>query len=361
MYTSAVTTPCHTSPESRREHRRAPAGRIIKASVIAAPTSFDRCESLISPTHAAATGRARGLSLIWILCASLVGIGALTGSGFIGGPHVETESLELIVNEPPASSELNKVQVKALSALSVRETASIRATSAELPYKRLQQVTSKLEVPRVQPVAVRYRERLASFTTSESVDRGAFEPHTIRRAGETTPSSRYLPSNSAVAPTGTHLTSRVLSIIKKHAPKNRNAKVLAEAIVRESLAQDYDPLFVAAVIKTESLFNPVARSNKGAQGLMQIMPATGAWLAHRESLPRLKLTDTRHNLQLGITYLKQLEDEYNGDRVFTLVAYNWGPGHVEMASGGKRRIPGECLRYAVRILNDYRRWKTGVI
>jgi soluble lytic murein transglycosylase len=153
----------------------------------------------------------------------------------------------------------------------------------------------------------------------------------------------------------------VHSIIKKHAPKNRNSKILAEAIVRESLAQDYDPLFVAAVIKTESLFNPIARSHKGAQGLMQIMPATGAWLANRESLPRQKLTDAGHNLRLGITYLKQLESEYNGDRVFTLVAYNWGPGHVEMASGGKRRIPGECLRYAVRILNDYRRWKSGVI
>ena len=173
--------------------------------------------------------------------------------------------------------------------------------------------------------------------------------------------TRYVGTTSVTPPSRSHMTSRVLSIIKKHAPKNRNSKILAEAIVRESLAQAYDPLFVAAVIKTESLFNPVARSNKGAQGLMQIMPATGAWLANRESLPRQRLTDTGHNLRLGITYLKQLESEYNGDRVFTLVAYNWGPGHVQMASGGKRRIPGECLRYAVRILNDYRRWKSGVI
>jgi hypothetical protein len=41
----------------------------------------------------------------------------------------------------------------------------------------------------------------------------------------------------------------------------------------------------------------------------------------------------------------------------TLVAYNWGPGHVESAGRGKRRIPGEVMRYAVRILNDYRRWR----
>jgi hypothetical protein len=47
--------------------------------------------------------------------------------------------------------------------------------------------------------------------------------------------------------------------------------------------------------------------------------------------------------------------------VFTLVAYNWGPGHVESASGGKRRIPKECLSYAVRILSDYRRWKAGIL
>ena len=56
-------------------------------------------------------------------------------------------------------------------------------------------------------------------------------------------------------------------------------------------------------------------------------------------------------------FFKELEASYGGDKVMTLVAYNWGPGHVELAGKGKRRIPGDVMRYAVKILNDYRRWR----
>jgi hypothetical protein len=155
--------------------------------------------------------------------------------------------------------------------------------------------------------------------------------------------------------------SRVLSIIRKYAPKNQNPHILADSIVRESRRQGYDPLFVAAVIKSESTFNPAARSHKGAQGLMQIMPATGAWLQAKNDIPRGKLTDPGHNLRLGITYLKYLEGEFSGNKMFTLVAYNWGPGHVQSATGGKARIPKECMTYALKILNDYQRWQSGLI
>lgn len=154
------------------------------------------------------------------------------------------------------------------------------------------------------------------------------------------------------------LERQVHRILKKHGRPAQNGKDLASAIVREALAQDYDPVFVAAVIKSESAFNSLARSHKGAQGLMQIMPKTGAWLADQQAIPRQKLTDPGHNLKLGISYLKQLEAEYGGNRVLTLIAYNWGPGHVASASVGGRRVPGEVMQYAVKILNDYRRWSS---
>lgn len=161
-----------------------------------------------------------------------------------------------------------------------------------------------------------------------------------------------LPKSSSSA-----LTQRVLKIIQLHHPKHTEAKPLAERIVRESLAQDYDPLFVAAVIKSESGFNALARSHVGARGLMQIMPKTGAYLADKLNVKKLQLYDRDQNLKLGIAFLKELEAGYGGDKVMTLVAYNWGPGHVELAGKGKRRIPGEVMRYAVKILNDYRRWR----
>jgi soluble lytic murein transglycosylase len=151
---------------------------------------------------------------------------------------------------------------------------------------------------------------------------------------------------------------RVYKIIQRYAPRHSQPRALAEAIVLEAQRQRYDPLFVAAVIKSESAFNALARSNKGAQGLMQIMPATGQWLAREALIPRGSLTDPGHNLELGIRYLKHLEEQYNGDRVFTLIAYNWGPGRVESAADGKRRIPPEVVTYAIKILNDYRRWRS---
>jgi len=156
------------------------------------------------------------------------------------------------------------------------------------------------------------------------------------------------------------IENHVYKILKRYGKPVHNGRALASAIVKEALEQSYDPVFVAAVIKSESAFNTLARSNKGAQGLMQIMPKTGAWLADKQSIPRRRLTEPGHNLKLGITYLKQLEREYNGNRVLTLIAYNWGPGHVESASAGSRRVPGEVMQYAVKILNDYRRWQSEI-
>jgi len=153
------------------------------------------------------------------------------------------------------------------------------------------------------------------------------------------------------------LALRVQKIIEYHSPRHADAKLLAQRIVKESLAQGYDPLFVAAVIKSESGFNHLARSHVGARGLMQIMPATGKYLASRHNVSKLQLFDTEQNLRLGISFLKELEASYGGDKVMTLVAYNWGPGHVQSAGKGRRKIPGEVMRYAVKILNDYRRWR----
>jgi len=154
---------------------------------------------------------------------------------------------------------------------------------------------------------------------------------------------------------------KVESIIRKYAPKQQSPRALAEAIVHESRSQGMDPLFVAAVIKSESTFNHTARSHRGAQGLMQIMPATGAWIARKSNLPNLKLTNPKHNVKLGVSYLRHLEQNFEGNRVFALVAYNWGPGHVESAADGKKRIPKECLSYALKILSDYRSWRSGSI
>jgi len=99
-------------------------------------------------------------------------------------------------------------------------------------------------------------------------------------------------------------------------------------------AQQYnlDPCLVAAIIKTESNFNPGALSRKGAMGLMQVMPPTGKWAAAEIGLSGFypgQLYNPQVNICIGCWYLSDLYREFNGDTVLVLAAYNGGRGNVK--------------------------------
>ena len=166
--------------------------------------------------------------------------------------------------------------------------------------------------------------------------------------------------------TAASILGQVLDIISKHSRRQPQAERLAQTIVAECIKSDCDPLFVAAVIKSESAFNERAVSHVGATGLMQIMPATGRYLA-KYADPRdwplpSKLTDPNYNIHLGVTYLKQLEEMYDGNRLLALIAYNWGPGKLDRAIRSGRGVPAETFRYALKILQDHNLWqKTTVV
>jgi soluble lytic murein transglycosylase-like protein len=90
-----------------------------------------------------------------------------------------------------------------------------------------------------------------------------------------------------------------------------------------------NPALVAAVVRTESAFDPGAVSRKGACGLMQLMPATG----RRFGLQRTELFDVEKNLDAGARYLAWLAGRFAGDLPRILAAYNAGEGTVERYSG----------------------------
>jgi soluble lytic murein transglycosylase-like protein len=153
----------------------------------------------------------------------------------------------------------------------------------------------------------------------------------------------------------------VSHLIRTYKAPLHEAESLAHAIVSESAKAKYDPIFVAAVIYSESMFRHSAVSHKGAQGLMQIMPETGRYVSARENMAwggARSLKDPKTNLRLGIAYLKYLEAMFNGNRERMLIAYNWGPANLNNALKGRGRAPMESVGYARKILSTHRKWKT---
>lgn len=113
-----------------------------------------------------------------------------------------------------------------------------------------------------------------------------------------------------------------------------------------------DPALVRAVIHAESNFNPLARSRKGAMGLMQLMPKT----AKDMGIAVDDLTDPTQNIQGGVKYLAWLLDRFNGDTKLATAAYNAGPGAVAKYNG----IPPyeETETYVSRVKILHQRYKT---
>jgi soluble lytic murein transglycosylase-like protein len=106
-----------------------------------------------------------------------------------------------------------------------------------------------------------------------------------------------------------------------------------------------DPALVRAVIKTESNFNRWAVSNKGARGLMQLIPETGARYGVRDFF------DPQQNVEGGVQYLKFLLEKFNGNLDLSLAAYNAGENLVERLG----RIPpiAETTNYVRKVRANY--------
>ncbi len=107
-----------------------------------------------------------------------------------------------------------------------------------------------------------------------------------------------------------------------------------------------DPRLLTAIIQVESAFNPGATSRRGAQGLMQLMPATAVGYAVRDAY------DPEENIRGGAHYLRHLLDLFAGNLPLALAAYNAGEAAVQRFGG----IPpfAETREYVRRVLTRYR-------
>ncbi|MFC5526610.1 lytic transglycosylase domain-containing protein [Rhodanobacter ginsengisoli] len=106
-----------------------------------------------------------------------------------------------------------------------------------------------------------------------------------------------------------------------------NLNAYADTIRAASLEYGVDEAFLRAIIHAESAFNPRALSLKGAQGLMQLMPATAS------DMGVLDAFDSAQNIRGGARYLSLLLHDFNGNERLAAAAYNAGPGAVQRYKG----------------------------
>lgn len=157
----------------------------------------------------------------------------------------------------------------------------------------------------------------------------------------------------------------------KHIMKLFYPRKYSQYVEKYSSEYNVDELLVYAVIKAESNFNSDATSNSDAKGLMQLMDTTASEISSNittdVSFESSQLFDAETNIRIGVKYLSELLEKYDGNLYIALAAYNAGIGNVDRwISEGKIKKDGsdienipykETNNYVRKIIRDYEIYK----
>jgi hypothetical protein len=144
----------------------------------------------------------------------------------------------------------------------------------------------------------------------------------------------------AAAPAGQAVSEPRLDTLQKIAAAH------GSEILKQTLGKDISPAFVLALIAVESGGRPQAESNKGAQGLMQLIPDTAARFGVKDA------NNPEENIRGGVAYLDWLMRHFGGDPILALAGYNAGEGAVRKHAG----VPpyAETRAYVPKVLAAWR-------
>jgi soluble lytic murein transglycosylase-like protein len=145
------------------------------------------------------------------------------------------------------------------------------------------------------------------------------------------------------------VTSNFLKKPTVHLRSSADASRYDHHIRKSSRRYNVDPFLIKAVIKAESDFDRYALSKKGAQGLMQLMPATAKELNVQNPY------NPNENIDGGTRYLKNMLKLFDGNVVLSLAAYNAGPTLVKRL----QKVPknAETRKYVKKVLAHYKGYR----
>lgn len=135
------------------------------------------------------------------------------------------------------------------------------------------------------------------------------------------------------------------------APQAKAQTISYRGDIKQLVAQQ--PPIIQAMIEQESSKIPTAVSPKGARGLMQVMPDTGAEVAKKIGLENYDPFNPEHSIRVGTAYFQELLQRYDGNLRHALAAYNWGMGNFEKYLAGKKGMPKETRDYITKITKNY--------
>lgn len=178
---------------------------------------------------------------------------------------------------------------------------------------------------------------------------GGSESHTVQ------PKQQELTENNATGDTQDSETSSKVTLQNRTELKSDSGvndvfteQALFAHIEKTALAHQVNSALIQAVVEVESAYHAKARSKKGAQGLMQLMPATATRFGVNDPLNPLQ------NVEGGAKYLRYLLNLYDNDLTLTLAAYN--AGEQAVLKYGNRVPPyKETMQYVPKVINKYKK------
>lgn len=176
------------------------------------------------------------------------------------------------------------------------------------------------------------------------------EINRVRHAQELL-SEEYLKSDLKNFEGDVKMTDYIEKYIRQENPK-LNAQQLTQTLLQVSHDYGYDPVFLLAVIKTESQFDPVTIGSAGEIGLMQVKPDTAEWICKKRKIPWLgaeKMKDPNYNIIIGAHYFHYLKNRLASESLRYINAYNMGINNLQRlpATDQKKRA------YYGKIISNY--------